>query len=642
MLNNRRAHLRRTNKENNGRLKLILAIIFLSAGLLVLRLFDLQILKYELYTALASDQHQVFSELKPNRGKIFYQDNKAGELQKLYAVATNKEFALVYAVPNLIQNSEDTAQKLYEIFDKASVEAEVEKVLKDDPYFKETTEPLVAEEWQAREEYKKIKREAEIESRKKTVIDAYLLKLNKKNDPYEPLKKKVDEEQLSQLMTLNLPGIKSVMQNHRYYPEKNAGSQLLGFVGFSDDQEVGQYGLEGFFDEELKGKEGSVRSERSAGGESIIVNNREYNQPKDGSDLVLTINRSIQYVVCNKLYEYAAKHGADSGSVIVMDPKTGAIIAMCSWPDYDPNNYGDVNDIMVYNNPAIFSEYEPGSIFKSITMAAGIDQGVVEPNSLYNDPGQLMIEGWHKPISNSDFSTHGAWGMVDMTKVLEQSLNTGSIYVMQKTGPKNFADYVKKFGFGEKTGLELETEAKGNIRNILREKTRPVEMATASFGQGITTTPIQNLVSYAAIANGGMLMKPYVVDEIRNSDGTIEKTQPKEIGRVISERTALLVSGMLVNVVDFGHSKRAQIDGYYIAGKTGTAQIPDKKNGGYVEGSTIHTFVGFAPADDAKFVMLTKLDAPKDAVYAESTVVPLFAEIANFILDYYKIPKQRK
>ena len=147
--------------------------------------------------------------------------------------------------------------------------------------------------------------------------------------------------------------------------------------------------------------------------------------------------------------------------------------------------------------------------------------------------------------------------------------------------------------------------------------------------------------SYAVIANGGMLMQPYVVDEIINFDGTHEKTQPKQIGRVISERTALLVSGMLVNVVDFGHSKRAQIDGYYIAGKTGTAQIPDRVNGGYLEGATIHTFVGFAPADDARFVMLTKLDAPKDAVYAESTVVPLFAEIADFILDYYKVPKQR-
>lgn len=641
MIINRRANIRKGNRENNSRLNLIVAIIFLSASLLIGRLFNLQILNYDYYTALASDQHLVFSQLEANRGQIFYQDNQVGEASKLYPVATNKEFALVYAVPNMIEKPEEVAVKIYEVFDKEGVEKEVDAILAEDEFFKKTPEEMSAEEWTMREEYKKTKREIEIETRKKVIVEAYFLKLSKKNDPYEPLQKKVDEVKLKQLTDLNLAGIKFVMQKHRFYPDGNAGSQLLGFVGKSEEKEVGRYGLEGFFNDELAGKQGSVRTERSADGRTIIVNDREYDKPNDGSDLVLTINRSIQYEVCNKLYQYVQKHGASSGTVIVMEPKTGAIIAMCSAPDYDPNNYSQVNDMMVYNNPAIFDEYEPGSTFKSITIAAGIDQGVIEPSSLYTDKGQIMIEGWHKPISNSDYSTHGAWGVVDMAKVLEQSLNTGSIYVMQKTGPKVFADYVKKFGFGEKTGIEMETEASGTIANLLREKFRPVEVATASFGQGITTTPLQMLNSYAAIANGGMLMQPYVVDEIISSDGTHSKTQPKEIGRVISERTALLVSGMLVNVVDFGHSKRAQIDGYYIAGKTGTAQIADRQNGGYLEGATIHTFVGFAPADDAKFVMITKLDAPKDAVYAESTVVPLFAEIAEFILDYYKVPKQR-
>ncbi|MDO8260841.1 MAG: penicillin-binding transpeptidase domain-containing protein, partial [Candidatus Magasanikbacteria bacterium] len=421
MIINRKANIRKRNTENHSRLNFIVAIIFLSACVLIGRLFNLQVLNYDLYTALASDQHLVFSELEPNRGRIYYQDNQAGEEEKLYPVATNKEFALVYAVPSMIEKPEEVAEKIYEVFEKEAIEKEVDELLANDEFFKQTPEQMSAEEWKMREEYKKTKREAEIEIRKKVIFDAYLAKLSKKNDPYEPLQKKVDEVKLKQLTDLNLVGIKYVMQKHRYYPEGNAGSQLLGFVGNSGEKEAGSYGLEGFFNDELSGKQGSVRTERSADGRTIIVNDREYDQPNDGSDLVLTINRSIQYVVCNKLYQYVLQHGADSGSVIVMEPKTGAIIAMCSAPDFDPNNYGNVENDNLYNNPAIFAEFEPGSTFKAITIASGIDKGVIEPSSLYTDKGQIMIEGWPKPISNSDFSTHGAWGTVDMAKVLEQS-----------------------------------------------------------------------------------------------------------------------------------------------------------------------------------------------------------------------------
>jgi len=641
MIKGRVENKRKRSKENNSRLNFIMTIIFLLSLVLIGRLFDLQVMKHDYYVAMASDQHDVYSKLIPNRGRIFFQDNSNKSDVKLYPVATNKDFALVYAVPSMIENPGDAAEKLYQVFDQASIEKSVDNLLNSDDIFKATSTNVTAEQWKIQEEYKKIKRETEINARKAVVIDEYLKKLSKKDDPYEPLKPKVDDDKLKQLTDLNIKGIKYTMQSHRYYPEGTIGSQMLGFVGKSGDVEEGRYGLEGFFDDELKGKMGSVKTERAADGKQIIVNNREYDQPRDGSDLILTINRSIEYTVCAKLAEATKKHGASGGSAIMMEPKTGAIIAMCSWPDYDPNNYTDIKNLSVYNNPAIYDDYEPGSVFKAITIAAGIDKGVITPDSLYTDTGQIMIEGWHKPIGNSDYKTHGAWGVVDMTKVLEQSLNTGSYYVMTKVGPKNFADYVKKFGFGEKTGIEMETEAQGDIRNLLTNKIKPIEAATASFGQGITTTPLQMISAYAAIANGGILMKPYVVDEIVSADGVHQKTQPKQLGRVISERAALLVSSMLVKVVESGHSKHAAVEGYYVAGKTGTAQVADRKNGGYLEGNTIHTFIGFAPASDAKFVMLLKMDDPKDAVYAESTVVPLFKDIANFVLDYYQIPKQR-
>lgn len=628
-------------KEFDNRLHIILAIIFLFVGIVIFRLFNLQVSKYDLYVALASDQHQVYNKLDAERGKIFIQDGYNDNTSKLYPMATNKDFALVYAVPKKVENDEKVSETLYDIFDKANVEKEVDELLEADDFFmnNEIDEGILPDK--EKEDFKKIKRELEIDLRKKEIIEKYKTKLSDKDDPYEPIRSKVDEKTLEGLLALEIPGIDYIMETHRYYPEGNIGSHFLGFVGYNGESKMGQYGLEGFFDEELSGVTGSIRAERAAGGDLIIINDREYEKAQNGADLVLTINRSIQFETCNKLEEAALRHGAESGSIIVMDPNSGAIIAMCSWPDYDPNNYSDIEDINTYNNSAIFEDYEPGSIFKVFTIAAGIDQGKIKPESTYEDKGSIMIDGWPKPIKNSDFETHGAYGVVDMITVLEASLNTGSIYVMKKTGPEVFADYVKKFGFGEKTGIELETEGLTNIVSLTNKKIRPVEAATASFGQGLTATPIQLITAYAAIANGGILVKPYLVKEIVYPNGETHVTQPRQIRRVISERTSLLVSGMMVNVVDGGHAKLAAVPGYFVGGKTGTAQVADKEKGGYSEQRTIHTFVGVAPIDEPKFVMLVKLDDPKDVVYAASSVAPLFGDLAEFILNYYQIPKDR-
>ncbi len=635
----RRSYKRQKIKDN--RLNLILAIIFLLVGLVLAKLYSLQVLKYDWYVALASDQHQVYAQLTPERGQILIQDSPEGDNSKLYPIAVNKDFALVYAVPKKIKNAEEVAEKLYEIFNQTEVEKEVDEMLAKDEYFSSAEmEKLSSVGREAREEFLKIKREAEINLRKERITADYFKKLNKPGDPYEPIKHKVDEETLKKIQELNIDGLDYIMKKERYYPEHKLGAHLLGFVGYRGEKKCGQYGLEGFFDEELTGRYGSVRAERAANGEIIIINGREYNKPQDGSNLILTINRSIQFEVCRRLQESVRRHGADGGTVIVMEPATGAILAMCSWPSYDPNNYSEVKSIEAYNNPAIFEAYEPGSIFKVITMAAGLDQGKVTPQTTYEDKGFVMVSGWPKPIKNSDYETHGGHGRVDMVTVLSESLNTGAIFVEQKVGAEMFAQYVKKFGFGEKTGIELETEGISNIKNLERKKIRPIEAATASFGQGITATPLQIVTAYAAIANGGILMKPYLVAEIVSPHGERQKTQPKQIRRVIAEKTALLLAGMMVNVVDGGHAKRAGVKGYYVAGKTGTAQVPDKEKGGYSD-RTIHTFVGFAPVEEPRFVMLVKLDDPKDVRFAASSAAPLFGQLAEFILNYYQVPKER-
>ncbi len=559
----------------------------------------------------------------------------------------------------ILKDPEMVAKELYKIFDEENTKIEVEKILENDNFFlalfpdknlidgggndesaqnsSGVVNELPVRDLEELKELLEIKREAEIKLREEEKIKFYLKRLDKLDDPYEPIKRKVDEAELKKVLEIKTDGLDFFYEKYRYYPEKEMGSHLLGFVGFKEDKQVGSYGLEGFFNEELSGKAGSIRAERAASGELIIINDRELEAAHDGSNIILTIDRSIQFMACKKLRESAMRHGADKGSIIVMEPNSGAIIAMCSWPDYDPNNYNQVDSIDIYNNPAIFDAYEPGSIFKSITLAASIDDNKITPHTKYTDKGFEMIEGWDKPIKNSDYESHGGHGLVDMNAVLSDSLNTGTIFAMNKMGAKSFAGYVKKFGFGEKTGIELETEGVSTIANLLRNRIRPVEAATASFGQGITATPLQMITAYSALINGGILMQPYIVSEVVSLEGS-QVTQPQQIRRVISERTSMLISGMLVNVVDGGHAKKAGVDGYYVAGKTGTAQVAGK--GGY-SNKTIHTFVGFAPVEDPKFVMLVKLDDPKDVRYSASSAAPLFGELAEFILNYYQVEKER-
>jgi cell division protein FtsI/penicillin-binding protein 2 len=685
---------RNLNKINNSRINLIFAIIFLLAGLIIYKLFNLQIYNYDLYYNLAYDQHQVNNQLEPERGRIFIQDNEPGSNNQLYPVATNKNFYLLYAVPKDIKEATKISEMLFETFKREMVVKEVDELLKkeDDNRLQIELKALGDLNIEANKikqaeiianherllndkqylEIKKIRREAEINLRKANLTEIYLNKLTKKKDVYEPLEQKVDELILKNFYlaiasssqdfkladleiennvllinrnnkkkTLVIPGLGFTEKSYRFYPENNIGSNLTGFVGFVGSTQKGRYGLEEYFDQELAGKPGSIKIERDAKGQAIIINDREYLKAENGVDLILTINRSIQFMACKKLNEAVLRHGADGGSVIIMEVKTGAILAMCSNPDYDANNYQSVKDIKVFTNPAVFSQYEPGSIFKVLTMAMALDQEKITPQTTYNDTGEVILADYK--IKNSDLKANG---VQTMTQVLEKSLNTGSIFAMRSIGPDIFADYVKKFGFGEKTGIGLYDESKGDIKNlepkILKNKKRLVSelaAATASYGQGIAVTPIQMVKAFGVVANGGIMMKPYVFKEIIKSDGSKIETKPMEIGRIISEKAATLLGGMMVNVVENGHGKRAAVKGYYVAGKTGTAQVA--KNGVYQANQHIGSFAGFAPADDPKFVMLVRIDQPRDVDWAESSAAPLFGELAQYLLDYWQVPKNR-
>lgn len=598
--------------------------IFVIGLLTITQLFRLQVGKYGFYSETARRQQEVNAKLDPQRGRIFIQDDENGDL---FPLATNKQFALIFAKPKDIADPKTTAEALYHAYNEPKVLADVEAKIAEDPELASSSE-----------DYKKFKVEADAKVRQEQIIADYVALFSKKDDPYEPLIKKADEDVLKKITDLKLAGIDYNMESSRYYPEKNTGAHILGFVGYVGSEKRGRYGLEGYFDTILSGKSGSVKADRDARGGLIIMNDKDYKKAEDGSDILLTINRTVQFEACRRLNEAVKRHGADGGSVIIEEPKTGAIIAMCSYPDYDPNQYQDASSNKVYKNPAISDQYEPGSTFKSITMASALNEGVVNPETTYTDKSFVMVEGWPKPIRNADFDTHGAHGVTSMTQMLDFSLNTGAIWAMEQLGAQKLGAYIKNFGFGVNSGIELDSEGAGNIANITAKKIRPINAATASFGQGITVTPLQMVNAYSALANGGLLMKPYIVKSVIDSKGNKKVTEPQVVRRVISQRTASLVTGMMVSVVENGHAKGAQMPGYFIAGKTGTAQV-SSRDGGY-SNNYIHSFIAY-PANNARFVVLTKIDHPRDAKFAESTAIPLFSEITSFLLSYYEVPQER-
>lgn len=573
-------------KHDNIRIHTYFFFILVSAVVISYNLFILTYVKHHSYSRTAQAQSENVSNVL-TRGNIYLNEHLA---------ATNMKFPLAYIVP-----AEIDVQKAGEISDilNSLLGINVNEL--------------------------------------KTIIDS-------RSDKPRVLARRIDNKQVIAIKALGIKGLGITYETDRFYPGNSLAANVLGFLGYSGDKKSGQYGIEAFYDEELFGRSATDVAFGLSGRGRFLLSRLGLGSKENSSmrasisareqpaDVVLSIDKNIQQVVENKLDILIEKLKAAGGTIIIQDPDRGGILAMADRPTFDPNNYSEYESSNFLNR-GVQEIFEPGSSFKPITMAMGLDLGVLTSQTTFNDVGFREEAGYR--IEN--FSEK-IFGNVTMSEVLEKSINTGAMHIQDMVGNDNFLSYAINFGFGQRTGIDLPGEVPGDISNLYSG--RKINFLTASFGQGIAVTPIQLINVYSAIANGGKLMRPYVVEKIIKEGGKEEVTQPEIVAIPISEKTAMKLKSMLVSVVDNGFDK-ARINGYDIAGKTGTAQIADGK-GGYLDDEYIHDFVGFAPAFDPKFVILIKIDRPKGITFAADSLSPTFREITQFLLNYYEIPPTRR
>ncbi len=447
-----------------------------------------------------------------------------------------------------------------------------------------------------------------------------------------PLAHKVETPVMQKLQSLKLNGLGFEKEAKRFYPEASMAANILGFVGSdTNGRDQGYFGLEGYYDRELRGREGALRIEKDAKGNPILVGDVSRQDPKDGRSLVLWLDRTVERIVEHRLEEGIQTYGAKSGSVIVMDPATGGILASASYPSYDPSKFTDYPDA-VYKNPLVSSSYEPGSTFKVLIMSAALEEKLVTPTTTMSEDGPIQIGEYSVKTWNEKYH-----GTITMTNVLEYSSNVGMVFVERKLGKDKFLRYLRAFGVGTPTGIDLEEESSPELRDD--RDWREIDLATASFGQGIAVTPVQMVRAVGALANGGWLMEPHVVREIVDANGRAVTIKPKRVRQVITSPTAHIITEMMIAAVDSGEAKWAKPAGYRIAGKTGTAQIPVA--GHYDQNKTIASFVGFAPADNPRFVVLVTLREPSTSPWGSETAAPLFFAIARDLFGYWGISPQQ-
>jgi cell division protein FtsI/penicillin-binding protein 2 len=450
---------------------------------------------------------------------------------------------------------------------------------------------------------------------------------------WAPIVPRVPRELGKEIILQHFPGIYANPIAVRVYPETTLAAHVLGFVAGSDEGGTqGYYGVEGFYDDLLQGKTGLRNGQWDPWSPVSYADRRARNWtiPEDGRTLVLTLDRTIQYLVEQELRAAVERYGAESGSIVIIDPRTGALLASAGYPTYDPNQFAEAQDEVLVD-PVIGLAYEPGSTFKVVTMAAALDTGAVQPGDLYNDIGYIEVGG--RILRNWDDQAHG---IVDMTGILVKSLNTGIAHVNTVLGPERFYQYVNRFGFGERTGIDLQGEVGGTTRQPGDPEWHESDLGTNAFGQGLAATPLQMVMAIGAVANDGIMMRPYVVESlIQNGQAIHAKHSPA--GRVISEETARVLTEMMIQVVEQG-TVMAQVEGYSIAGKTGTAQTTILGGYGYDPNLTIASFVGFAPADDPQFVALVKLDKPTASPYGATTAAPTFSRVARIMFTQLEIP----
>lgn len=562
------------NKQIHKRIKILLLLIILAFIIIISKIFYIQVIEYKKLSNLANNLWSRNLIIGANRGRILTNDN--------VTIASNLTTVSLVVVPNQIKNKDDVIKDLAKILN--------------------VKEEKISEH---------VKKSSSVE-----II--------------HPEGRQLSYETADKINNLNYEGVYLLKEGKRYYPYNSLLSHSIGYVGI-DNQ--GLSGLELKYDEYLTGKSGAIKYFSDAKGNKLNKSST-YSEPTNGLDLYLTVDFDIQSSVERELNNVMSKYNADGAWAIVMNPNNGEILAIASKPDFNPTNYKNYNIETINRNHAIWATYEPGSTFKIITLAASVEENTVDLlNDTFHDSGSVNVDG-----ARIKCWKHGGHGTQTYIQVVQNSCNPGFVSLGNKLGKERLFKYIKNFGFGKKTNIDLNGEASGILFNI--DKVGPVELATTSFGQGISVTAIQQITAVSAVINGGTLYKPYIVKRIvePNSNEIIKEFKPQKIKQVISEKTSETVRSVLETVVAYGTGRNAYIEGYRVGGKTGTAQKVN--NGIYMKGNYILSFIGFLPADKPQAVVYVAIDNPKGVTQYGGTVsAPIAKNIMIDIIDKLKIEK---
>ncbi|OGI94859.1 hypothetical protein A3A03_00920 [Candidatus Nomurabacteria bacterium RIFCSPLOWO2_01_FULL_40_18] len=463
--------------------------------------------------------------------------------------------------------------------------------------------------------------------------DDFILKAIKADDPYEEVAHHLSKEKADAVTAMKIPGVTIYKEKWRFYPGDNLASHLLGLVGYKGNTLGGRYGLERQYDSLLT-KNGDNPYINFFAEVFSNINKALFDSDEKTGDIVTTIEPSVQGYLEKKLTEVKEKYKTDSIGGIIMNPTDGSIYALSVKPDFDLNNFSQEKESSIFSNPIVENVFEFGSVVKPLNMASALDAGVVTPETTYDDKGEVIVE--KHEIFNFDKKGRGPG--TTMQDVLNQSLNTGMVFVEKKLGKERLREYLLSYGIKDKTGIDLPNETSGLVSNILTSP-REIEYANAAFGQGIALTPIGLIRALASISNGGNLVVPHVVKEIKYDDGSKKVFSYPTTRTKISKETSEKITSMLVTVMDKG--LKASLEHFSIAVKTGTAQVADKTTGGYYKDRHTHSFVGYFPAYDPKFIIFLYAINPKGVEYSATTWTQPFLDITKFLLNYYEIPPDR-
>lgn len=552
------------------RLRLLLWLVAGFGLVLAGKLFYLQVLQSESLGGKARAEHLGVREIAPPRGNIA---DRNGVL-----LAANRNADRLYAEPKFIRDPAAVAAALAPILEQPAHDLQ----------------------------------------RKLTGVAAWV-----------SLATRLTPQQSEAVKKLKLTGIGLEPSPMRVYPNGKLASHVLGFTNFEN---VGSYGVEGQYDGYVTGEPGQITAERDAVGNWLSIGSRQIVPPKSGADVQLTIDNTIQYLAEEELQRTVKEQRAKGGTVIVMRPQTGEILAMAGYPSFEPEKFNAVDNAGRFVNPAIGRQYEPGSTFKIMTMAAGLSEGVITPDTRVNDPGFLNVNGFM--VRNWDGRAHPNESMVE---VLINSANVGASFVSTRVGKEAFYRKLQDFGFGVPTGVDLQGEAGGMLRLPSSKEWAPINLYTNSYGQGIGVTPLQLITAHAAVANGGLLMRPYIVSKVVRDGQVIKENKPVVVRRVLEPEVANTLKGMNQDAVEQGQYTLARTPGYTLAAKTGTASIPTA-DGGYDPKLTIASIVAYSPVKNPQFIVLLRIDEPKKSPWGSEVAAPAYRRLAERLYAYMDVP----